>query len=114
MNYYKQGGLQGGLISDAVTGIGMIIAFYYGLTGFACTWYYRHELTTSVRDFFMRGVIPMLGGVMLFGGLILTAVQDWKPVNSYVIWTTCPGCTGRSASRSSSASDRSSSGSCSC
>jgi amino acid transporter len=83
MNYYQGGGL----ISDAVTGIGMIIAFYYGLTGFACTWYYRHELTTSVRAFVMRGLIPTLGGLMLFGGLILTAVQDWKPVNSYVIYT---------------------------
>jgi hypothetical protein len=25
---------------------------------------------------------------MLFSGLILTAFQDWKPDNSYVVWTT--------------------------
>ncbi len=82
MNFYSDGGL----ISDAVTAIGMMIAFYYGLTGFACTWYYRRELTGSVRDFFMRGVFPTLGGLMLFGGLILTVIQDWKPVNSYVVF----------------------------
>jgi amino acid transporter len=82
MNFYSAGGL----ISDAVTAIGMTIAFYYGLTGFACTWYYRHELTTSVKDFFMRGVFPTLGGLMLFAGLVLTVVQDWKPVNSYVVY----------------------------
>jgi amino acid transporter len=83
MNFYSDGGL----IGDAVTAIGMMIAFYYGLTGFACTWYYRHELTTSVKDFLLRGALPTLGGLMLFGGLILTIVQDWKPINSFVIYT---------------------------
>ncbi len=82
MNFYSGGGL----IADAVTAIGMMIAFYYGLTGFACTWYYRRELK-GVRNFLLRGLIPFLGGVMLFGGMILTIVQDWKPVNSYVIFT---------------------------
>ena len=82
LNFYSAGGL----IADAVTAIGMVIAFYYGLTGFACTWYYRKELTGNVKDFFLRGVFPTLGGLMLFGGLILTVVQDWKPVNSYVVW----------------------------
>ena len=82
MNFYQDSGL----IADAVTAIGMMIAFYYGLTGFACTWYYRRELTTSVKDFFMRGVFPTLGGLLLFGGLVLTVIQDWKPVNSYVVY----------------------------
>ena len=82
MNFYSDGSL----VSDAVTAIGMMIAFYYGLTGFACTWYYRRELTGSVRDFFLRGVFPALGGLMLFAGLILTVIQDWKAVNSYVVW----------------------------
>ena len=31
----------GNAIGDAVTAIGLYIAFYYGLTGFSCTWYYR-------------------------------------------------------------------------
>ena len=31
----------GNLIPDAVTAIGILIAFYYGLTGFTCAWYYR-------------------------------------------------------------------------
>jgi amino acid transporter len=82
MNFYSDGGL----ISDAVTAIGMMIAFYYGLTGFACAWYYRHELR-GFKNFMLRGLIPALGGVLLFGGMILTIIQDWKPVNSYVIFT---------------------------
>ena len=31
----------GNPIADAVTAIGLYIAFYYGLTGFACVWYCR-------------------------------------------------------------------------
>jgi amino acid transporter len=81
LNFYSDGNL----IYDAVTAIGMMIAFYYGLTGFACAWYYRKELQ-GFNNLMLRGVIPFLGGVMLFGGLILTAVQDWKPDSSYVIW----------------------------
>ncbi len=41
---YVSGGF---VIADAVTAIGLFIAFYYGLTGFACTWYYRKTLRTA-------------------------------------------------------------------
>jgi amino acid transporter len=77
----------GGVISDAVTACGILIAFYYGATGFACAWYYRRELTRSVGDFFLKGLIPLLGGLLLWTGLVLTAIQDWKPLNSYVVWS---------------------------
>ncbi|MFL6160981.1 MAG: APC family permease [Jatrophihabitantaceae bacterium] len=83
MNYAAHGQV----ISDAVTAIGILIAFYYGGTGFACAWYYRGELTNSTRDFLLKGLIPLLGGVLLWTGLVLTAIQDWKPINSYVVWT---------------------------
>ncbi len=76
----------GGVISDAVTAIGILIAFYYGATGFACAWYYRAELTRSARDFLLKGLIPLLGGLLLWTGMVLTTIQDWKPVNSYVVW----------------------------
>jgi hypothetical protein len=58
-----------------------MIAFYYGMTGYACAWYYRKTLTTSARDFMMRGVVPLLGAVMLtvvFAyGLISYAKPDY-------------------------------------
>ncbi|NHN54309.1 APC family permease [Calidifontibacter sp. DB0510] len=46
--------------------IGLQIAFYYGLTGVACAWFYRHSLLGSIRHLFVRGVIPLVGGVFLF------------------------------------------------
>jgi amino acid transporter len=51
------------LLTALIGSVGLLIAFYYGLTGFACVWYYRKTLTGSVRDFTMRGVVPLLGGV---------------------------------------------------
>jgi len=82
MNFYSHGNL----IADAVTAIGVMIAFYYGLTGFACVWYYRRELTTSGKDFFLKGFIPLLGGVLLWTFMGYTIYQDWGPDSSYVIW----------------------------
>jgi amino acid transporter len=51
MNYLAGGNV----ITDSVTAIGTFIAFYYGLTGFTCTWYYRKVLTRSRRDLWMKG-----------------------------------------------------------
>jgi amino acid transporter len=53
------------VLADSIAAVGLMIAFYYGLTGFACVWFYRRTLTSNARDFFMRGVIPFLGGVIL-------------------------------------------------
>ena len=53
------------LLAALIGSVGLMIAFYYGLTGFACVWYHRKTLTGSVRDLVMRGVAPLLGGVAL-------------------------------------------------
>jgi len=82
MNFYSHGYL----IADAVTAIGVMIAFYYGLTGLACVWYYRRELTNSGKDFFLKGLIPGLGGVLLWTFMGYTIYQDWGPNSSYVVW----------------------------
>ena len=40
-----------------------MIAFYYGITGFACVWFYRKSLTESARSLWLRGILPLLGGL---------------------------------------------------
>ncbi len=35
------------LLSALIGSVGLMIAFYYGLTGFACVWFYRKDLTKS-------------------------------------------------------------------
>jgi amino acid transporter len=51
----------------AVVALGFPVCFYYGTTGFACAWYYRHELTRSVRKFVLVGLAPVVGGIMFYG-----------------------------------------------
>lgn len=53
------------LLLALIGSVGLMIAFYYGMTGYACVWYYRKTLTNSARDFMMRGVVPLLGAIML-------------------------------------------------
>ncbi|MCT1985956.1 APC family permease [Dermacoccus abyssi] len=54
------------ILGALIGAIGLQIAFYYGITGFACAWFYRHSLRTSARHFVNRGLIPCLGGAFLF------------------------------------------------
>jgi amino acid transporter len=76
----------GTVIADAVSALGVMIAFYYGLTGFSCVWYYRATLTDSARNLWLRGILPLLGGVMLWGALGYNLWFYWQPVNSYTSW----------------------------
>ncbi len=70
------------ILFDSIAALGLMIAFYYGLTGYACTWYYRHELTTSVKNFFFVGVAPTTGGIILTWLFIKSCIDLSKPENS--------------------------------
>jgi amino acid transporter len=84
MNYIS-GGL---VIADAVTAIGLYIAFYYGLTGFACAWYYRKSLRQSQRNLWMQGILPALGGLIMYAAGAWSIWADWDVAseNSYTSW----------------------------
>ncbi len=69
--------LEGNVIADSVTAIGVWIAFYYGLTGWTCLWYYRKMLMGAARDLMMRGVLPGLGGLILFAAGGWSLKSDW-------------------------------------
>ena len=86
LNYTSNGS---GVIGDAVIAIGLFIAFYYGLTGFACAWYYRKNLTSSTRNLFMQGILPVAGGLILWflGGWSIWLDYDVATANDYTMWT---------------------------
>jgi amino acid transporter len=77
----------GNPIADAVTAIGLYIAFYYGLTAFSCVWYYRATLTSSARNLWMRGILPGLGGLIMYAAGLYSLQSDWVASNSYTEWT---------------------------
>jgi amino acid transporter len=74
-------------IADAVTAIGLYIAFYYGLTAFSCAWYYRSTLTGSARNLWMRGILPVFGGLIMYAAGLYSLQSDWVASNSYTTWT---------------------------
>ena len=78
-----------GVIGDAVIAIGLYIAFYYGLTGFACAWYYRKNLTSSTRNLFMQGILPVTGALILYflGGWSIWLDYDVATANDFTMWT---------------------------
>jgi len=77
----------GNPIGDAVTAIGLYIAFYYGLTAFSCVWYYRKTLTSSGRNLWMQGILPFLGGLIMYAAGIYSLQSDWVASNSLTSWT---------------------------
>jgi amino acid transporter len=83
MNYISGGNV----IYDAVTAIGIYIAFYYGLTGLSCVWYYRGTLTASARNLWMRGILPGLGWLIMWAAGVYSLQSDWTATSGYTHWT---------------------------
>jgi amino acid transporter len=78
-----------GVFGDAVTAIGLYIAFYYGLTGFACVWYYRRNLRSSARNLWMQGILPLTGALILWflGAWSIWLDWDFATGTAYTSWT---------------------------
>jgi amino acid transporter len=53
------------VLGDTISALGFAVCFYYGFTGLACAVYFRRDLLKSVRNFFLAGLIPVVGGVMM-------------------------------------------------
>ena len=63
------------LIFDAFTALGLMIAFYYGITGYACVIYYRRELFRSWKNTLFMGVLPLIGALMLTWVLVKSFID---------------------------------------
>jgi len=51
---------------NLIADIGVLVAFYYGITGLACAWAFRKVLLSSVTHFLLAGILPLIGGIFLF------------------------------------------------
>jgi amino acid transporter len=67
------------VLTDSVTATAIGIAFYYGLTGFACVVYYRREILKSIKNFIFIGVVPALGGLIMFALFIESCITYSNP-----------------------------------
>lgn len=76
------------ILADTIEAVGLMIAFYYGLTGFACVWFYRKTMWSSPRDIVMQGLFPFLGGSILLVAFVwaakLYAAPDWGAGGTHI------------------------------
>ena len=75
------------VIEDSVSALGAWIAFYYGLTGLSCFWYYRSTLGESAETLWLRGILPLVGWAMLWFAMFWAFWYYWHPDNCYTFWT---------------------------
>jgi amino acid transporter len=75
--YVAMSFLSENLLSDSISSISLFIAFYYALTGFACFWYFRGTLRGSARNLWFRGLLPLIGALLLTAAFFVSAVQMW-------------------------------------
>jgi len=83
MNYLSNGNA---VIGDSVSALGVWIAFYYGLTGLSCAWYFRSTLRESPRNLWLRGILPLAGWLMLWTAMFWAFWYYWHPTNCYTSW----------------------------
>lgn len=73
------------ILQDSILSLGLAIAFYYGLTGYAAVWYFRKELFNSARNFWFRLVFPLLGALMLTYAFIQSAIDMYDVDYGYTV-----------------------------
>lgn len=67
------------VLLDTVYSIGIMICFYYGLTAFACVWFFRRELFTSAPNVIFKLLLPLVGGLMLTFVFAVTLKDAFSP-----------------------------------
>jgi amino acid transporter len=70
------------ILLDSIAALGLMIAFYYGLTGVACALYYRRAVRGSLKGLLFAVVAPAVGGVILTWVLVKSIIDLSDPANS--------------------------------
>lgn len=70
------------IMFDCQSATSMMVAFYYGLTCFACFWKFRGTLKDSARNLILRGIVPWISVIVMIVAFILSAVSAFPAENS--------------------------------
>jgi amino acid transporter len=67
------------VMSSLISSIGVMVSFYYGMTGLACTWYYRRVLRRNWKILWGRGIYPIASAIfLLIVGLVQLPQLGWS------------------------------------
>lgn len=78
-------------LADSIASLGLAVAFYYGITAYACAWYFRRSLFSSARNLFMRGIFPLLGALAMTWAFVQSAVDMLEPDYGYTAYGSIGG-----------------------
>jgi len=70
------------VLADSIAALGITIAFYYGINGYAVPLFYRHHLFESWKSVLMLLVFPLIGAAILTWVLAASFDSLWYPANS--------------------------------
>jgi len=73
------------ILQDSILSLGLAIAFYYAITGYACVWYFRKDLFTSGRNLVYRGILPLAGALMLTYAFVQSAIDMYDVDYGYTV-----------------------------
>ncbi|WP_285029551.1 APC family permease [Mycolicibacterium sp. lyk4-40-TYG-92] len=66
-------------LGDAILSIGLLISLYYGVTGLACVWHFRHRLRLGTRALLFKGVLPAVGALMMLAAFARSTHDTLDP-----------------------------------
>ncbi len=75
------------VLADTISAIGLLIAFYYGLTGYECVWWFRRDLLKGWKDFLLKGFLPLLGAASLTYFFAKGVWDYWNYTYGFSYWT---------------------------
>ena len=64
---------------DTIAALGIMICWYYGITAFACVWYFRRELFSSVHNVVFKFLFPLLGGHHARPVFVISVKREHEP-----------------------------------
>jgi amino acid transporter len=70
------------VLADSIAALGIAIAFYYGINGYAVPLFYRHHVFDNWKNTVMLLVFPLIGAAILTWVLIASFDSLWYPANS--------------------------------
>ena len=80
--YFVVSSISANALTDTLSSLGILVAFYYSITGIACVIYYRKHVTASFKGFLLVGLGPIIGSLGLLFMLIVGIISVADPANS--------------------------------
>ncbi|MEW2481378.1 APC family permease [Mycobacterium sp. NPDC049093] len=67
---------------DTIAALGIMICWYYGITAFACVWFFRRELFDNAHNMVFKFLFPLLGGIVLAAVFVISIKESMDPENA--------------------------------